>query len=118
MQRHSVAGAELIGRIDGLGMIVPWVRHSHESFDGSGYPEGLAGEAIPQASRIMLVADAFDAITSDRPYRAGRPPEDAVRELRAGAGSQFDPACVQALIALLEVSEESAPRAARSAAAR
>src|SRR5262249_12676961 len=103
--------------IDGLGMIVPWVRHSHESFDGSGYPDGLAGEAIPQASRIMLVADAFDAITSDRPYRAGRTPEEAIRELRAGAGTQFDPACGQGLVDLLDGAVHEPPAAARSAAA-
>jgi diguanylate cyclase (GGDEF)-like protein/putative nucleotidyltransferase with HDIG domain len=101
VERHSVAGAEIVARIEGLGMIVPWIRHSHERFDGSGYPDGLAGEAIPDASRIILVADAFDAITSDRPYRATRSPEEAARELRAGAGSQFDPGCVEALLGLL-----------------
>ena len=103
VERHSVEGAELVARIEGLDSIVPWIRHSHESFDGSGYPDGLAGEAIPQASRIMLVADAYDAITSDRPYRAARSPEEAAGELRAGAGSQFDPVCVEALIELLEL---------------
>ncbi len=101
VQGHSIAGAELVARIDGLATIVPWIRHSHESFDGSGYPDGLAGEAIPQASRIMLVADAFDAITSDRPYRAARSPEEALAELRAGAGKQFDPVCVEAFVKLL-----------------
>jgi diguanylate cyclase (GGDEF)-like protein len=105
IEGHSVAGAELIARIDGLATIVPWVRHSHESFDGSGYPDGLAGEAIPQASRIMLVADAFDAITSDRPYRSGRSYEEAIGELRAGAGTQFDPACVDALVELLAAAD-------------
>ncbi len=93
-------------------MIVPWIRHSHESFDGSGYPDGLAGEAIPEASRIILVADAFDAITSDRPYREARSPQDAARELRAGAGSQFDPECVEALLELLAASEEGRRRPA------
>jgi diguanylate cyclase (GGDEF)-like protein len=116
VEGHSVAGAELIARIDGLATIVPWVRHSHESFDGSGYPDGLAGEAIPQASRIMLVADAFDAITSDRPYRAGRSPEEAIRELRAGAGTQFDPACVEALVKLLEAAEAQPGSSVGSAA--
>jgi diguanylate cyclase (GGDEF)-like protein len=98
---HSVAGAELVARIDGLEPIVPWIRHSHESFDGSGYPDGLAGEEIPQASRIMLVADAFDAITSSRPYRAALPVEHACGELRRNAGTQFDPECVSALLAAL-----------------
>ncbi len=99
---HSAAGAELVGRIDGLATIVPWVRHSHESFDGSGYPDGLSGEAIPQASRIMLVADAFDAITSSRPYRQALSVEHARAELERHAGTQFDPVCVQALFAYLD----------------
>jgi diguanylate cyclase (GGDEF)-like protein len=95
---HSTAGAELVSRIEGMATIVPWIRHSHESFDGSGYPDGLRGEAIPQASRIMLVADAFDAITSTRPYRRALSIEHACEELRRGASTQFDPACVRALL--------------------
>jgi diguanylate cyclase (GGDEF)-like protein/putative nucleotidyltransferase with HDIG domain len=102
MKGHSVAGAELVGRIEGLATIVPWIRHSHESFDGSGYPDGLRGEAIPQASRIMLVADAFDAITSSRPYRNALSVAHACEELRRNSGSQFDPACVQALLGTLK----------------
>ena len=74
-----------------------WVRHSHEHFDGSGYPAGLAGDAIPLASRILLVADAFDAITSDRPYRSAASQTDALVELRRNGGRQFDPRCVDAL---------------------
>ncbi len=105
---HSLAGAELVGRVEGLGMVVPWIRHSHESFDGTGYPDGLGGEAIPQASRIMLVADAFDAITSSRPYREALPIEHACEELREGSGTQFDPVCVAALLELLE--HEAEPR--------
>jgi len=99
--RHSDAGAELLSRVEGLGMIVPWIRHVHERFDGGGYPDGLAGEAIPHASRILLVADAFDAIISDRPHRPARSTQQAVRELRDGAGTQFDPACVAAMLELL-----------------
>jgi diguanylate cyclase (GGDEF)-like protein len=99
---HSVAGAELVGRVEGLELIVPWIRHSHESFDGSGYPDGLRGEEIPQASRIMLVADAFDAITSTRPYRDGLPVAHARAEIGRHAGTQFDPMCVQALLAALD----------------
>jgi putative nucleotidyltransferase with HDIG domain len=98
MKGHSVAGAELVSRIEGLATIVPWIRHSHESFDGSGYPDRLRGEAIPQASRIMLVADAFDAITSTRPYREALPVVHACAELKRHAGSQFDPECVHALL--------------------
>jgi diguanylate cyclase (GGDEF)-like protein/putative nucleotidyltransferase with HDIG domain len=101
MQGHSVAGAELVSRVEGLATIVPWIRHSHESFDGSGYPDGLRGEAIPLASRIMLVADAFDAITSTRPYRDALSVEHACAELERHAGSQFDPACVRAMLECL-----------------
>jgi diguanylate cyclase (GGDEF)-like protein/putative nucleotidyltransferase with HDIG domain len=114
MKGHSVAGAELISRIEGFDVIVAWIRHSHESFDGSGYPDGLRGEAIPQASRIMLVADAFDAITSTRPYREALSAEHACKELKRHAGSQFDPACVEALFEHLGA--RSASRSSRAAA--
>jgi diguanylate cyclase (GGDEF)-like protein len=99
---HSIAGAELVSHIEGLATIVPWVRHSHESFDGTGYPDGLSGESIPQASRIMLVADAFDAITSTRPYRQALSVEHAREELERHAGTQFDPECVRALLRQLD----------------
>ncbi len=97
VKRHPEEGAELINRVEGMSMIADWVRHSHEHYDGSGYPDGLAGEAIPLASRILLVADAYDAITSDRPYRAAQSQTDALVELRCHAGRQFDPRCVDAL---------------------
>ena len=97
VKRHPETGAELINRVEGLSQIADWVRHSHEHFDGSGYPSGLEGEQIPLASRILLVADAFDAITSDRPYRPAQSQCDALEELRLHAGSQFDPRCVDAL---------------------
>jgi diguanylate cyclase (GGDEF)-like protein len=99
---HSAAGAELVAGVEGLEPIVPWIRHSHESFDGSGYPDGLRGEEIPLASRIMLVADAFDAITSTRPYRDGLSVAHAREELTRHAGTQFDPRCVEALLACLD----------------
>ena len=97
VKRHPETGAELINRVEGLGQIAEWVRHSHEHFDGSGYPDALSGDQIPLASRILLVADAFDAITSDRPYRAAQSKEEALEELRRNAGRQFDPRCVDAL---------------------
>ena len=84
----------MVGRIEGLQPIVPWIRHSHEHFDGSGYPDGLKGQAIPLACRILHVADAFDAMTSDRTYRRAMPAEDALTELRDKSGTQFDPECV------------------------
>jgi diguanylate cyclase (GGDEF)-like protein/putative nucleotidyltransferase with HDIG domain len=98
---HPVAGAEIVAQIDGLQPIVDWIRHSHEHVDGSGYPDGLIGEDIPMASRVLLVADAFDAMTSHRPYGAAMPPDIALEELRANAGKQFDARCVAALDAYL-----------------
>jgi HD-GYP domain-containing protein (c-di-GMP phosphodiesterase class II) len=77
--------------------ILPWIRHSHERIDGKGYPDGLAGEAIPLGARILHVADAYDSMTSKRTYRPPLPLDHALSELRAGAGSQFDPDCVAAL---------------------
>jgi len=104
VREHSDAGAEMVAQIEGLEAIVPWIRHSHERFDGGGYPHGLRGEAIPQAARILLVADAFDAITSGRPYRAPLARAEACHELSSNAGTQFDPACVRALVSHLEMS--------------
>jgi HD-GYP domain-containing protein (c-di-GMP phosphodiesterase class II) len=97
MRLAPVAGAELVGRVEGLGPIVPWIYHAHEHMDGSGYPEGLRGDVIPLASRIIAVADAFDAMTTNRPYRAALSREDALSELHRCSGSQFDPECVDAL---------------------
>lgn len=101
IKQHTDTGAEMVAQIEGLEAIVPWIRHSHESFDGSGYPEGLSGQEIPQAARILLVADAFDAITSARPYRTALSIGEACEELQLHSGTQFDPACVDALMAHL-----------------
>jgi diguanylate cyclase (GGDEF)-like protein len=106
MRLAPVTGAELVGRVEGLGPIVPWIYHAHEHMDGSGYPEGLRGDIIPLASRIIAVADAFDAMTSNRPYRVAMSTTDAMTELRRCAGSQFDPQCVEALDASIDVIEE------------
>jgi diguanylate cyclase (GGDEF)-like protein len=92
---NPVRGADMISRIPGLEQIVPWVRHSHERLDGNGYPDGLAGRAIPQACRILHVADAFDAMVSGRPYRRPMTSDQARQELRRCAGTQFDPECVE-----------------------
>jgi diguanylate cyclase (GGDEF)-like protein/putative nucleotidyltransferase with HDIG domain len=113
IKTHPVVGAEFVNRVDGLSPIAVWVRHSHEHFDGSGYPDGLAGEDIPLASRILLVADAFDAMTSDRPYRTAMPQDEALEELRRGTGRQFDPRCIAAFEEMLAVGERiNAERAA------
>jgi diguanylate cyclase (GGDEF)-like protein len=99
VERHAAAGAEMVARIDGLAEIAPWVHHSHEHVDGSGYPDRLTGEDIPLEARILAVADAFDAMTSERPYSAAKPVDAALAELRRCAGRQFDPACVEILCA-------------------
>jgi HD-GYP domain-containing protein (c-di-GMP phosphodiesterase class II) len=78
------------------------VRSSHERFDGSGYPDGLAGEEIPLNSRIILACDAFEAMTSDRPYAVARGEEEALEELRRCAGTQLDPRVVAALCEVVE----------------
>jgi HD-GYP domain-containing protein (c-di-GMP phosphodiesterase class II) len=75
------------------------IRHHHERWDGKGYPDGLAGEDIPLGARIIAVADSYDAMTSDRPYRKALPHDVAMIELQRGAGSQFDPAVVHAFVA-------------------
>ncbi len=99
VKRHPLIGADLVARVEGLDAIVPWIRHSHEHFDGTGYPSGLRGEDIPLAARILLVADAFDAMTSDRPYRGALSHDEALQVLEEQAGSQFDPRCVELLVA-------------------
>jgi diguanylate cyclase (GGDEF)-like protein/putative nucleotidyltransferase with HDIG domain len=101
IKRHTLIGADMLARIAGLDEIISWVLHSHEHFDGSGYPDGLVGEEIPQASRILLTADAFDAMTSDRPYRRALSVEAALAELQRNAGTQFDADCVAMLLAAL-----------------
>lgn len=105
---HAAEGAEIVARIEGLEGIAHWIRHSHERLDGAGYPDGLRGEDIPMASRLIFVADAFDAMTSDRVYRRARPAEEALAELRENAGSQFDPECVELLEAALDIARPAA----------
>jgi diguanylate cyclase (GGDEF)-like protein len=96
LAHHPELGASLLDGMD-IRPVDVWIRHHHEHWDGSGYPSGLAGEEIPFGSRVILVADAFDAITTDRSYRPASSPEDALGELRRHAGIQFDPAVVDAL---------------------
>ena len=97
MRTHAEIGEQLVRRIDAVGMAAPAVRHHHERVDGSGYPDGLAGDAIPLEARIVAVADAFSAITADRPYRRARTPLEALAELRRQAGLHHDARAVEAL---------------------
>jgi HD-GYP domain-containing protein (c-di-GMP phosphodiesterase class II) len=98
MRRHPGWGSRLIEGHPADPEIAGMVEHHHERFDGKGYPRGLAGDRIPLLARILAVADAYDAITSDRPYRRASGHRRAVREILAGAGTQFDPAVVQAFL--------------------
>jgi diguanylate cyclase (GGDEF)-like protein/putative nucleotidyltransferase with HDIG domain len=102
MQRHSDEGARIIDRLGFLNDAVPAIRHHHERFDGHGYPDGLVGEEIPLGARIIHVADALDSMLTTRTYRAARAGDDAVGELKRGAGSQFCPRCVTAIERLVE----------------
>src|SRR5260370_27396994 len=91
MKDHAAVGADLMAHVPDLLPSIPIVRSPHERWDGEGYPDRLAGEDIPRLARIVAVADAFDAMTSDRPYRKGMPPEVAFAELEKQRGKQFDP---------------------------
>lgn len=105
MRRHPVHGERLVAEIDGLEHLAAAVRGEHERWDGAGYPDGLAGEEIPMASRIVFVCDAYDAMRTDRPYRQAMAEEAALAEIRAGLGSQFCPDCAQALLDVLAGAE-------------
>lgn len=98
IKEHPVVGYEILREIPELEAALPVVRHHHERFDGTGYPDGLAGEAIPLEARIMAVSDAFDAMRSDRPYRPRLSLEETVAELTRGRGRQFDPTVVDAFL--------------------
>jgi putative nucleotidyltransferase with HDIG domain len=102
MREHTVVGERILRAVPGLGPVARMVRHGHERFDGAGYPDGLRGEEIPLGARVVLACDAYDAMTSARPYRDALSHEQAVAELTAGSGTQFDPRVVDALLGYLE----------------
>jgi putative nucleotidyltransferase with HDIG domain len=108
IQKHPEIGAKIIEPVEFLRSIVPCVRHHHEWYDGSagGYPDRLAGEKIPLESRVIVVADTIEAMTSDRPYRKALSIEVVVSELHKYSGTQFDPVVVNAFLALLEITGE------------
>ena len=106
MKTHTVEGQKMLDRVGGLlGTVGLVVRASHERYDGGGYPDGLAGEEIPLAARIVAVCDAFNAMTTTRSYRKAMSTEAALAELRRCAGTQFDPQVVAVLIELVETGQ-------------
>ena len=101
MRTHPILGERMLEGIHFLSDALPVIRHHHERWDGAGYPDRLAGEDIPLGARIVAVCDAFDAMTSDRPYRKAISAERACEEILAGAGTQFDPRCAKLLVEVL-----------------
>jgi len=111
MQRHAMIGWEILRDVHWLGDAKLVVRHHHERWDGAGYPDGLAGDAIPPAARVFAVADTLDAITTDRPYRRAASVACARRVIAEESGRQFDPAVVAALAALPDAAIDELRRA-------
>ena len=101
MKSHVESGASIVEELEILNRSTDIVRYHHENYDGTGYPSGLAGQRIPLGARIVFVSDAFDALTTDRPYRKGRSVPEAVKVLEANINTQFDPRAVEALKTVL-----------------
>jgi HD-GYP domain-containing protein (c-di-GMP phosphodiesterase class II) len=101
VRRHPVAGAEIVAQVPGAEAIAEAIRHHHERIDGAGYPDGLSGDAIPWASRVISVADAYDAMTARDSYKPPRSTRAAVAELRAVSGNQLDERFVGVFVDLL-----------------
>jgi HD-GYP domain-containing protein (c-di-GMP phosphodiesterase class II) len=117
VMRHPSIGARLLRSVPELEHLVPLVLHHHERYDGTGYPHGLAENAIPIGARLLAVADAFDAMTTDRPYRTRLSPATAIAELTESAGGQFDPDVVAALVEAYHAGELDPVLGATAAAA-
>jgi putative nucleotidyltransferase with HDIG domain len=100
MKTHTTKGAKILEQVPDLAPVIPIVRSHHERWDGQGYPDGLKSEAIPRLARIVAVADAFDAMTHNRPYRKGLDPDTAFAEVEKQKGRQFDPDCAAAFLAI------------------
>ena len=100
MKSHTTRGAEILAPLTGFEEVINGVKHHHERYDGKGYPDGLKGDAIPMIAAIIAVADAFDAMTTDRPYRKGFSKEEAILEIKEHINRQFNRKPVEALIEL------------------
>jgi diguanylate cyclase (GGDEF)-like protein len=115
MRRHPILGQRILAAAPALRPVAELIRSTHERFDGGGYPDGLAGEQIPLGARIIAVCDAFDAIVSGRPYREPLGRDEAIRRLVEGAGTQFDPSVVGAVLQVLAAAGSERPRAPHDA---
>lgn len=102
VKSHTIIGSEVVEQVSFLRDISPIIRHHHEHWDGSGYPDGLKGEQIPLGARLIAVCTAYDAMVHDKPYRPAMDEEEAIRAIRAGAGSKYDPAVVDAFLKALK----------------
>jgi HD-GYP domain-containing protein (c-di-GMP phosphodiesterase class II) len=102
IERHPLIGEGILSPLEFMADAVPLVRAAHERWDGTGYPDGLAGEAIPLGARILFACDTYEAMTTERPYRPALSREEAVAELRRVAGEQLDPRVVEALVETLD----------------
>lgn len=115
VKRHPIVSEEILAALPNAEQVLPAVRHHHERVDGAGYPDGLSGEDIPLFARIIAIADAYVAMSSDRPYRARRPREEVIRTLRQGGGRQWDAALVERFLKLVEGTDAAALPGARTA---
>jgi HD-GYP domain-containing protein (c-di-GMP phosphodiesterase class II) len=102
MKKHPEIGERIVAPVPGFSPVAKAIRHEHERWDGAGYPDGISGEEIPLSSRVVLVCDAFHAMITDRPYRKSIGIEQARAEMVRHAGTQFDPAVVDALLAVID----------------
>jgi HD-GYP domain-containing protein (c-di-GMP phosphodiesterase class II) len=117
IETHTIEGERMLHRVGGLlGSVGRIIRSCHERYDGTGYPDGLAGEEIPLVARIVACCDAYNAMTTDRPYRAALPEEQALGELAKNSGTQFDPDVVEALLATIRRREAGAGQLAAATA--
>jgi len=115
VKRHPIVGEEILAALPSAEQVLPAVRHHHERIDGAGYPDGLDGEDIPLFARIIAIADAFVAMSNDRPYRARRPREEVIRTLRQGEGKQWDAALVQRFLRLVDETDATSLPEAQTA---
>jgi putative two-component system response regulator len=115
VKRHPIVGEEILAALPSAELVLPAVRHHHERVDGAGYPDGLGGEDIPLFARIIAIADAFVAMSNDRPYRKRRPRDEVIRTLRQGEGKQWDAALVERFLRLVNESDTASVTEARTA---